>query len=247
MRYFVWVALASFVVGCGGGGASGDGGSGGLGGMAGAAGIGGAGGDAGVGGIGGLGGAGGNGATGGSAGNGGANGEGGTAGTAATGGDGGVGGSGGNGGVGGSAGNGGAGGSGGSGATGGDGGASGMGGTGGNDGNLCPNLHAITTNPSNIPTGQDSTTVQTRASETDGMPLPLTLTLSAPWGSFENTENKTCPEITLDCPHSANVVFQDATYICDRPGPVELCVDATDGACTKTGCANVTCPSDIAP
>ncbi|MBW1762719.1 MAG: hypothetical protein JRE45_12835 [Deltaproteobacteria bacterium] len=40
------------------------------------------------------------------------------------------------------------------------------------------------------------------------------------------------------------VVQQNAIYICDRPGPVELCVDASDGACVKTLCTDVTCPPD---
>jgi hypothetical protein len=64
----------------------------------------------------------------------------------------------------------------------------------------------------------------------------LTLTLSSLWGSFDNTDNIQEPQ---------NVVAQDATYICDRPGDVELCVDATDGACVKTLCTNVTCPDDV--
>jgi hypothetical protein len=77
------------------------------------------------------------------------------------------------------------------------------------------------------------------------MLFPMTLTLNALWGSFDDTENRSCPEITLDCPHSSNVVFQNAIYICDRPGDVELCVDATDGACVKTLCTNAVCPDDI--
>ncbi len=112
--------------------------------------------------------------------------------------------------------------------------------------NLCPNLNVINFNPSStIAPGSDWTNVQTRGWDTDRKPLPLVLTLSALWGTLEDTENMTCPEITPDCPQSDNVVFQNATYICDRPGPVELCVDATDGACTKTLCANVVCPNDI--
>lgn len=111
--------------------------------------------------------------------------------------------------------------------------------------NLCPNLNVISLNPSTIQPGSNWTTVQTRGWDTDRKPFPLKLTLSALWGSFDGTENMSCPEITLDCPHSSNVVFQDALYICDRPGEVELCVDATDGACTKTLCTNVGCPDDI--
>lgn len=118
------------------------------------------------------------------------------------------------------------------------GGGGGIGGAGGTSGNICPNLNIINAIPSTIRPGNTSTMVQTRAQETDGLPLPLMLTLRALWGSFENTEN---------IPMSSNVVGQNATYICDRPGPVELCVDATDGACTKTLCTNVSCPDDIMP
>jgi hypothetical protein len=111
--------------------------------------------------------------------------------------------------------------------------------------NLCPNLNVISLNPSTIQPGSNWTTVQTRGWDTDRKPFPLKLTLHALWGSFDDTENRSCPEITLDCPHSSNVVFQNAIYICDRPGQVELCVDATDGACLKTLCTNVVCPDDI--
>jgi hypothetical protein len=66
----------------------------------------------------------------------------------------------------------------------------------------------------------------------------LTLTLSSLRGSFDNTDNIQEPQ---------NVVAQDATYICDRPGDVEFCVDATDGACVKTLCTNVTCTVTARP
>jgi hypothetical protein len=102
--------------------------------------------------------------------------------------------------------------------------------------NICPNLNVINAIPSVIRRGDTSTLVQTRGWDTDLKPMPLTLTLNALWGSFENTENM---------PGAGTVVQQNATYICDRPGDVELCVDATDGACTKTLCTNVTCPDDI--
>lgn len=112
--------------------------------------------------------------------------------------------------------------------------------------NVCPNLNVINLSPSAIiEPGTNWTTVQTRGWDTDRKPFPLTLTLSSLWGRFENTENMNCPEITLECPNSPNVVFQDATYICDRPGEDEICVDATDGDCTKTLCTNVVCPDDI--
>ena len=111
--------------------------------------------------------------------------------------------------------------------------------------NLCPNLNVINANPSTIPAGSDFTSVQTRGWDTDEKPFPLRLTLEAIWGRFIDTENLSCPEITPECPQSANVVFQDAIYICDRPGPVELCVEGTDGACTKTLCTQVTCPQTV--
>jgi len=104
--------------------------------------------------------------------------------------------------------------------------------------NLCPQLFVINGIPRVIPEGQTSTRVETRGQDTDGLPFPLTLTLSALWGSFEDTENIQEP---------FNVVAQDATYICDRPGQVEVCVDATDGACTKTQCDRIICPSTIPP
>jgi hypothetical protein len=112
--------------------------------------------------------------------------------------------------------------------------------------NICPNLVSIAViswTPAHPSTSTQE--VQTRAIETDSKPLSLLLTLSALWGRFEEDETQQCPERTLECPHSENVRFQDAIYICDRPGEVELCVDATDGACTKTLCTNAVCPDDI--
>jgi len=97
-------------------------------------------------------------------------------------------------------------------------------------------LFVINTIPSQIPPGETQTRVETRGQDTDGVPIPLVLKLSALWGSFDNTENLSQPN---------NVVVQDANYICDRPGWSELCVDATDGACTKTLCTQVLCPNDI--
>jgi hypothetical protein len=102
--------------------------------------------------------------------------------------------------------------------------------------NLCPQLFIINGVPRVIAEGDTSTLVQTRGQDTDGLPLPLKLTLNALWGSFESTDNIQEP---------LNVVVQNATYVCDRPGPVEVCVDATDGACTKTLCDNLVCPADI--
>ncbi|MBW2587323.1 MAG: hypothetical protein JRD92_10320 [Deltaproteobacteria bacterium] len=102
--------------------------------------------------------------------------------------------------------------------------------------NLCPMLFVINAFPREIPLGENSTRLETRGQDTDGLPLPLVLTLNALWGSFENTVNIQEPN---------NVVAQNATYVCDRPGEVEVCVDATDGACVKTLCDFIMCPSDI--
>lgn len=102
--------------------------------------------------------------------------------------------------------------------------------------NVCPMLFVLNAIPSTIPSGQTATDIESRAQDTDGLPFPLLLTLRALWGSFENTENVHLPN---------NVVQQDAIYNCDRPGDVEICVDATDGACLKTLCRGVTCPADV--
>lgn len=102
--------------------------------------------------------------------------------------------------------------------------------------NICPNLNVINAIPSVIRSPDTSTSVQTRGWDTDFKPEPLVLTLSALWGSFENTENM---------PGAGTVVQQNATYLCYRPGDVEVCVDGTDGACTKTFCTFLTCPDDI--
>ena len=102
--------------------------------------------------------------------------------------------------------------------------------------NLCPMLFVINAFPRKIPLGETTTRLETRAQDTDGLPLPLVLTLNSLWGSFENTVNIQEPN---------NVVAQNATYVCDRPGEVEVCVDASDGACVKTLCDFVTCPPDI--
>ena len=102
--------------------------------------------------------------------------------------------------------------------------------------NFCPELFVINSIPRTIPAGQTSTRVETRAQDTDRIPSPVTLTLNSLWGSFENTENLQEP---------FDVVAQNAIYNCDRPGIVEVCVDATDGACTKTLCDTIICPDDV--
>ena len=105
--------------------------------------------------------------------------------------------------------------------------------------NVCPQLIVLNAIPSRIPEGETSTEVQSRAQDfpprmPDG-PEPLRLTMRALWGTIENDENQV----------DGTVTFQDATYICDRPGPTEVCVDATDGNCVKTLCIEITCPNDI--
>ena len=102
--------------------------------------------------------------------------------------------------------------------------------------NVCPMLFVINAIPRDIEPGDTSARVETRAQDTDGLPDPLTLTLTSLWGSFENTGNIQEPN---------NVVAQNATYVCDRPGQVEVCVDATDGKCIKTLCDIIRCPADV--
>jgi hypothetical protein len=122
--------------------------------------------------------------------------------------------------------------------------------------NVCPNLNNINALQSSIPSGENPqypedcpgqrcTRIETNGWDTDRKPFPLVLTLNALWGSFANTENLMCEANDPTCTQSSNVVFQRANYICDRPGFVELCVDATDGLCTKTLCTDVECPTDV--
>ena len=74
------------------------------------------------------------------------------------------------------------------------------------------------------PAGESSTEIQVRAEDNDDGPLPLTTTLYASRGTFDNV-------------HGENTV-----YHCERSGLNEICVDATDGACVKTLCVDVLCP-----
>ena len=94
--------------------------------------------------------------------------------------------------------------------------------------NLCPKLYVLNAIPSNlIPEGQSSTEIQVRAQDGDAQPLPLVTTLSAIRGTFDNT-------------HAANTV-----YHCERAGQIEVCADASDGACVKTLCMDVFCPAGL--
>jgi hypothetical protein len=158
---------------------------------------------------------------------GGASGTGGVGGDAGASGMGGDGGSSGTGGVGGDAGasgmDGGGGGNGGSSGASGTGGSGGAGGNGGPD-NLCPKFFVLNAIPSNIPSGQSTTDVEVRADDPDEGPLPLVTTLYALSGSFEDV-------------HAPETV-----YTCADPGLIEICADASDGACVKTLCIDVRCP-----
>lgn len=108
--------------------------------------------------------------------------------------------------------------------------------------NICPMLNVINAIPAQIPPGETSTSVESRGQDNDGLPMPLVLEMRASWGMILNQENFLQPPVT---PGAVPVTAQDATYVCDRPGPAEICVDATDGACQKTLCIEVECPDDI--
>jgi hypothetical protein len=101
-----------------------------------------------------------------------------------------------------------------------------MGGDGGNafPDNLCPKFFVLNAIPSNIPTGENTTDVQVRAEDPDDGPLPLVTTFHALSGSFEDA-------------HAPETV-----YTCGDPGLIEICADASDGACVKTACIDVRCP-----
>lgn len=90
--------------------------------------------------------------------------------------------------------------------------------------NLCPNLFIVNAIPSTIPPGKDSTEVQRQADDPDDGPLPLVTTFYAFRGTFDD-------------PNAA-----DTIYRCESSGLQEICVDASDGACVKTLCTDVTCP-----
>jgi hypothetical protein len=187
--------------------------------------VGGTGGDAGSGGASGMGGDAGSGGVGGDAGAGGGGGDAsGMGGDAGSGGASGMGGDAGSGGVGGNAGAGGTGGDAGSGGMGGDGGVSGGGGNAFPD-NLCPKLFVLNAIPSNIQFPNTTTEVQVRAEDDHDGPLPLVTTFHALSGSFED------------------VHAPDTVYTCGDPGLIEICADASDGACVKTDCIDVRCPT----
>lgn len=95
--------------------------------------------------------------------------------------------------------------------------------------NVCPRLMSLNAIPSNIPPGEDSTDIQVRADDPDSGPLPLTTTLYALRGTFDD-------------PNAA-----DTVYRCERSGLNEICADASDGACVKTACIDVHCPDDLDP
>ncbi|MEM9729563.1 MAG: hypothetical protein AAF997_13320 [Myxococcota bacterium] len=102
--------------------------------------------------------------------------------------------------------------------------------------NICPQLFVLNAIPSVIPEGQITTMIQSRAQDTDFLPFPLVLTLRSFNGMISDDENIQEPN---------NVVAQNAMFTCSFPGPTEICVDATDGACEKTLCIEVQCPNDV--
>jgi hypothetical protein len=90
--------------------------------------------------------------------------------------------------------------------------------------NLCPALYSLAAIPTVIPPGQSSATIHARAEDVDNFPEPFTTTLRASNGTFDD------------------VNAFDTVYRCDGAGEVEICVDASDGDCTKTTCLMVSCP-----
>jgi hypothetical protein len=93
--------------------------------------------------------------------------------------------------------------------------------------NVCPRLFSVIVIPSTIPEGEDSTDVQVSADDPDSGPLALTTMLYAVRGTFDD----------------ANAA--ETIYTCERAGLNEICADVSDGACVKTGCADVRCPDDL--
>ena len=93
--------------------------------------------------------------------------------------------------------------------------------------NVCPRLFSVIAIPSTIPEGEDSTEVQVSADDPDSGPLSLTTTLYAVRGTFDDAN----APVTI--------------YTCERPGLIEICADASDGACVKTLCTDVRCPEDL--
>jgi hypothetical protein len=92
--------------------------------------------------------------------------------------------------------------------------------------NICPRLFTVNAIPSNtIPEGKNWTEVQVRADDPDLGPLLLMTTLYARYGTFDDPNSR------------------DTIYRCERSGLIEVCADATDGACEKTLCMDVFCPA----
>jgi len=92
--------------------------------------------------------------------------------------------------------------------------------------NICPRLFTINAIPTNtIADGKNWTEVQVRADDPDLGPLPLVTRLRALRGTFDDEND-------------ANTIYR-----CERAGLMEICADATDGACEKTLCMDVICPT----
>jgi hypothetical protein len=74
-------------------------------------------------------------------------------------------------------------------------------------------------------TAGTTTDVQVRAEDPDDGPLPLMMTLRALSARF------------------ADAHAPDTVYACGDPGLIEICADASDGACVKTACVDVSGPA----
>ena len=94
--------------------------------------------------------------------------------------------------------------------------------------NLCPEVSSLTIDPDTLEE-EEIADVIVVAEDPDDNPERLTTTLTARHG-------------TIADPNASQT-----TYACDPDvgGIIPICVDASDGACVKTLCTNVTCPDDV--
>jgi hypothetical protein len=93
-------------------------------------------------------------------------------------------------------------------------------------GSICPVITSFTASPKVIPESETSATIEVTAEDPDDNPEPLVTTYSAEHGAFDDL-------------HAGK-----ATFTCDSDvgGPIEICVEASDGGCAKTRCISVYCP-----
>jgi hypothetical protein len=98
------------------------------------------------------------------------------------------------------------------------------------DKNECPVISELTVEPEVLMEGQTAT-VRVVAKDPDDNPGPLVTTLHATSGTFGDQNAR------------------DTTYACDSKvgGPVEICVEATDGddSCDAFLCTTVECPGPV--